>query len=372
MTDDTNASAEPVQLLSVTAALGTYDKPALVYWAANRVADEILTQLDHAIDVGRETLAELRADEGITEGQPTPRRLRDTAEAEAWRSLAMVRAIRQDRARARKELADSRFNPDVDEDGRRYEFSASGLGGKLHDVFDQWILHGKRPAVQHAELVPYMDRFDEWLQRHQPEPVMAEATGINLTRGYAGRLDLCAYIDYMDQGRALVMLDYKTTRRSWELQNGQQVPTSPYPEAALQLTAYSTFEQIVRWDQAVRLAKQTQAGGRWYWIEQGDLAVAQPMPEVVGGCIVHVTPEHCNSHEVMITDRMREGWLYLLEAARFRMSPNWNKMISPAKAAPWRPDLRMPGGRDEGQTELFTQLRDSVEGLRVIPGGGGS
>jgi len=330
----------PVQLLSVTAALGLIGDPGgLTGWTANRVADGVLDVVRRAFDVWNETLKELKAEAGVDQAT---RSMRYQAEAEAWRSLGFVRDFYDDPSKARNNLARLRFEPDINPDTNvQYELSASGLGTAFHDTADRWLMTGRRPDAAHPEVVPLLDQFDRWLDVHQPEPVLLEYTGINMTRGYAGRGDAILVVNFLDRGRVPVVVDYKTSRRSFATRGSREVDTTPYSSAAVQVAAYSAFEHVVRWDRSVRVEESLRSK-RWYYVDDADLALALPMPETEGGLVIHVTPDHCTSHEVVIDDWLLETWLYYLEAARRELSPRMGRVIGPAQAPPDGPNMRTP------------------------------
>jgi hypothetical protein len=203
------------------------------------------------------------------------------------------------------------------------------------------VLTGRAPIGVHPEMREMVNRVGRWLDEEQPEPILAEATGINLKHGYAGRTDLVAIVNYLDRGRVPCVIDWKTSRKSYTGFGRDEAVTMPYPEAGQQCMAYSRFEHVVRWDRSNRLEKQGQRG-RYYYVEDEDLAWAQPMPEVEGGLVVHITPEHCNAHPVVLDEWLWETWLYTLEEARRVNSSTYARIIGPAQAPSGRPGLRVP------------------------------
>lgn len=352
------------QFISVTAALGAFPKEALVPWAAGKVADYVLRDIEHALAAGHRRLTEMLREADTTE---STRQMRLEAAAEAWGAFFLQHQVQRDRKAARKQLVDSRFQPDIDEEtGQQYEFTAAGLGSLFHGLADRWILTGSRPEC-HPELTPYMNQLDGWLDIHQPRPILAEATGINRTYGYAGRLDLVAYMYWHDVDRWLpTVLDWKTTRRSWAMENGHQVPSQPFPEAVIQTVAYGGFEGIIRWDQSARMASMGRSSSRWYYVEPAEWRIVQPMPKVERAYIVHICPEHANTHPVWLSQRLWERWLFNIEQARTIYGPMWKKMVGPPVPGPYRPDLRMPPTEGirlvEGppETPLEAALADSI------------
>jgi hypothetical protein len=102
--------------------------------------------------------------------------------------------------------------------------------------------------------VPFVEAFDRFLDTWQPQFEAAELTVVNDLDGYAGTLDAIARIPALTD--ELLVLDWKT---------GKAV----YPEVGLQLAAY-------------RRAKVA------YTRPDG---TEVPMPETVGGMVLHLRPE---------------------------------------------------------------------------------
>ncbi|GGK40102.1 cytochrome [Micrococcus flavus] len=96
----------------------------------------------------------------------------------------------------------------------RYRDAAAERGDRVHDYAEQVALRALgRPhtmadararLIEHGEGA-YADRFDEWWDLYDVQPVAAEITVWNHTVGYAGTLDLVARI-----GGRLCLIDYKT------------------------------------------------------------------------------------------------------------------------------------------------------------------
>ncbi len=247
------------QFYSVTTILGALDKPALLYWAAEQTAEL-------AVRVAASLQA--RIDE---EGKP-----------------AVVKWLR-----------DARFRPPK---GQR---SATELGTAVHDAIESYALTGARPEVD-AEVAPYLERFDEWAQVWQPSYEAAEAAVYNRTYGYAGTLDAIATV-----GGQKVLLDYKSSKKSI---GSDDKPTKPWPEAALQVAAYRHAELI-----ATFRARRFERFRRRYYLlstEERDLGV--PMPEVDGGLVLHITPEHCDAYPVKCGPDVFEAFCYLIENFRWQ------------------------------------------------------
>jgi hypothetical protein len=252
---DAKPEKDDLRFYSVTTLIGALDKPALMYWAAEEAA---------RCAVGVRTSLSRRVKE---EGED-----------------AVIKWIR-----------DARFRP------QKGLLSASALGTAVHDACEQYALSGVRPVVENPEINPFLDRFDEWAQKWQPEYVAAEAAVYNKTYGYAGTLDAIAKID----GQT-VILDYKSSRKSI---GSDDKPTKPYPEAALQLSAYRYAELIATW-RARRFEKYRR---RYYLLNTDEEELGAKMPTLDGAVILHLTPEHAELYPVKADEQVFEKFLYCIE-----------------------------------------------------------
>ncbi|MSR97393.1 cytochrome [Arthrobacter sp. BL-252-APC-1A] len=96
----------------------------------------------------------------------------------------------------------------------RYRDAAAERGTRVHHYCEQVALRAleqphqvaeaREALAQHGEH-QFADRFDEWWQLYDVQPVAAEITIWNQELGYAGTLDLVAKI-----GGRLCLIDYKT------------------------------------------------------------------------------------------------------------------------------------------------------------------
>lgn len=197
-----------------------------------------------------------------------------------------------------KTLRDARFER---VQGQR---TSAELGTVCHEAFEEYARTGVRPEVD-AEVLPFLDQFDKWCQLFQPAFEAVEMTVYSPTYGVAGTLDAIANV-----AGARAVVDYKTSRRSFDKQGK---PTTPYPEAALQVSAYRHAEVAV----PVRPRRFEKYRRRYYlWGEQ-ERQASLPMPETEGGLVLHVTPDHCVGYPVACGDTTYEAFLYVLEAARW-------------------------------------------------------
>jgi hypothetical protein len=270
------------RLWSVTTIIGVLDKPALLYWSAEETAKLAIATI--------KSLPARIAEEG------------------------------QDQVI--KWLRDARFRRPKD------RLSASSLGTCAHHACETYALTGIRPtrdelaAIVRAEagnqrfsgtdhevdvLNRMLDRFDQWLQRFQPTYESTEVVVYHPTYGYAGQVDAFLIID----GVRLIV-DYKSSRDGFD-SKGQ--PKTPYPEAALQLAAYRYAESAAVW----RARRIERFRRRYYLLGDAERDRAAPVPEVDGGAVIHLTPDHCEIFPVRCDEVVHEAFLYVQEAARWQL-----------------------------------------------------
>jgi hypothetical protein len=243
----------------VTTIIGALDKPALLYWAAEQSAEA-----------------------AVTIAKSLPSRIEEDGRDEVV-----------------KWLRDARFRKPK---GQR---SATQLGTDVHDPLEQLALTGKFPDVD-DEVRPFIEQADRWMQKFQPVYEAAEMTIYNPTYGYAGTLDAIAVIDGVR-----FLIDYKSTRKSID---SRGKPTTPYPEqVGLQLAAYRYGEYAAAW----RPRRYEYQKRRYYLLGMTERENAQPVPEVDGCLVLHITPEHCEAFPINANEDAYQAFLYTLEAFRW-------------------------------------------------------
>ena len=248
-----------VRMYSVTTIIGALDKPALLYWAAEQTAEA-------AVTVAKSLPARIEED-----GRP---------EVVKW-------------------LRDARFRKP------RGQRSATELGTAVHDALETLALTGKFPDVD-AEVRPFIEQADKWMQRFQPTYEAAEMTVYNATYSYAGTLDAVGTIDGVR-----FLIDYKSSRKSFD-NNGK--PTSPYPEqVGLQLAAYRYAEYAATW----RPRRYEYMRRRYYLLGMDEREASVPVPGVDGCLILHLTPEHCKAFPIDAGEEAFNAFLYTLECYRW-------------------------------------------------------
>lgn len=163
----------------VTTLLGNgIPKPALINWAANATAEAAVNQWDQ--------LSELRVADRLT-------------------TLQRARYEKPDKAKKR--------------------------GTEVHNLAERLV---KGEAVQAIpdEIRGHVEAYVRFLDRYDVEPVLVEVTIVSYKYGYAGTLDLVAWLNTTD-GRQLWLLDIKTNEKGI------------YGETALQLAGYRYAEFYV-------------------------------------------------------------------------------------------------------------------------------
>jgi hypothetical protein len=272
------------RLWSVTTIIGALDKPALLYWCAEEAA--------------KAAVAAVRS---------LPQRIEEEGEDQVV-----------------KWLRDARFRRPKD------RLSAASLGTCAHHACETYALTGDRPTrddladivrqetgpqfagTQHevAILDRMLDQFDGWLQRFTPSYQATEVVVYHPTYGYAGQADGFFTID----GVRLI-IDYKTSRDGFDSKGNAK---TPYPEAALQLAAYRYAEFAAVW----RPRRIEKFRRRYYLLGDAERDRAVPVPEVDGGAVIHLTPDHCEIFPVRCDKTVHDSFLYVQEAARwtFEMS----------------------------------------------------
>jgi hypothetical protein len=203
------------------------------------------------------------------------------------------------------------------------KLSDTELGTVAHGLFEQYALSGTRPPV-HAALHPknakdgallvaddvrdlarMLDHFDRWLNCYQPQYLATEVVVYHPEMGYAGQADGFATVAGSD-----VIIDYKTSRRTWDTKGEVR---APYPENALQIAAYRWATKAAVW----RARRYSNRGRRYYLLSAAERALALPVPEVEGGLVVKVTPDHLGVYPVQCGPRQHETFLFCQEVARW-------------------------------------------------------
>lgn len=226
---------------SVTTILSsTEDKPWLAPWAAKLAAEYAV---DHLWDIDAVTAA-LGRDAAV-------KLVKDIA--------AVLRALKAD------------------------------LGSYVHDVIEALILDQEIPDVpehladadidgEPVDPAPIVDGFLAWKADHKPVFELAEATVCHPIHGYAGTLDIVAWLPAM---RRRLLIDTKT---------GKTLD----PGMRAQLAAYRRCPEV--------------------WLDR--LGNKAPMPAVDGAAILHLRPEHRRGYRLLEVDAGDDAFAEFLDAMR--------------------------------------------------------
>lgn len=295
--DVKNVDADDIRHWSVTTIIGVLDKPALIQWAANEAA--ACAVREHA------TWKSIEDSSG-------------SDEAARWISTARYR-------------------------GGKGQLSAAPLGTAVHAACEQFVLDGARPTVADLTTIVkanggeklkadeldnetivvsgMLDQFAAWLDRFQPIYQASELTVFHPDFAYAGTCDGFFTID----GVRLIF-DIKTTREPRDKQGNVK---GPYPEVALQLAAYRFATLAAVW----RPRRVMEFRRRYYVLSQAERELAVPVPEVDGGAVVHITPEHCELFPVRCDTVVFERFLHVIECARWKFEME-NAVVGAPLTAP--------------------------------------
>lgn len=168
----------------------------------------------------------------------------------------------------------------------RYTKLRAEVGSKAHDLFER-MMRGEHVGRVEPDLVPYARHFAEFMAAVNPELVRAEDVVWSDSHAYAGSFDALLRV-WLDEDRrptpdrsgepCLVIVDYKTSK-------------AVYPSVALQLAAYAHGDRIVD--------------------PEGHV---EPMPDVDGGAVLHITDEAWNFLPVRVDEDVFSVFLALRQA----------------------------------------------------------
>jgi len=104
---------------------------------------------------------------------------------------------------------------------------AADRGTDVHAIADYYMTTGQRPQL--AVHTGYVQALLQFVEDHQPQPLLTEAT-VYSSLGYAGSFDMVCKLPALDN--RICVLDYKTSK-------------AVYPDTAAQLAAYANAEQYI-------------------------------------------------------------------------------------------------------------------------------
>jgi hypothetical protein len=204
---------------------------------------------------------------------------------------AFTALVKVDRDQAIKTAMDARWT----KSGK-----AAARGTDLHAAAEQLAL-GQQPDVA-EEILPYVDQYIGFLEKHEPEFLMSEAPVYAPAQQYAGTCD-----GIMVLGGKTVIFDIKTTDKGLDAKS-----RPPYAEVALQLAAYSRAELV-----GILSEKRESNYGRYYVYSPDQHH--EPMPAVDGAVCIVVSPFDCRVVPVRIDDEVFRAFLHVRECARWQI-----------------------------------------------------
>jgi len=112
--------------------------------------------------------------------------------------------------------------------------AAADRGLDVHACLERYMTTGQppNPADHPPEHRGYVRALIRWLLARRPQPVAVEHLVANPAAGYAGRLDLRAWVEDPIAGRQLVTFDAKTQERG-QIYPGAHVQVNMYEQAAI-------------------------------------------------------------------------------------------------------------------------------------------
>lgn len=145
----------------------------------------------------------------------------------------------------------------------------------------------------------YVEQLRRWQQKWKPEYLLAEAPVYNATHAYAGTLD-----GIMRVGGRSLLFDYKTTPKGPDARS-----RPPYPEVALQMTAYANAESVGV------LSEQRYDGFRQRYYLYDPSVEHASLPPIDGAICIVVSPVDCYAVTVSIGPKVWDAWRHVLALA---------------------------------------------------------
>lgn len=181
---------------------------------------------------------------------------------------------------------------------------ARDRGTRFHDAVEAISL-GQAPRLD-AEIEPYVRQWWRWMDRYQPEVLMAEAPVYHPGLGYAGTLDGIWKLPGWDTP---LVYDYKTTDKAPDASS-----RPPYEQAAWQLSAYAHATEVGV------LKEQRYSGRKRYYVYDPTVAhEALPQVDLEVGLAIIVSPWDIRACPTVIGGSTWESWQQVLAVAQFRI-----------------------------------------------------
>jgi len=273
------------RFISITTALRSVNKKALVFWAAGLAAQSALDELPRLISA--------------TLTKPCERTFNRCQHD--WQVRCVECPCGQCPPCVGKWLRDRH----IAESSRRVD-----EGTRVHDVIEHWVLSGGEALGHDEDIDPYVEQFWTFIADYGLTPdswQMSEATVINRDYGYAGTLDqiiefkadaspkaaeLCARVA-LGAGSVLLLGDNKTREDAAHELNEKKAAF--YPDHALQCAAYRNATAVLLPD-----------------------GQEEPLPRVGGAFILQLRPDGYELRLVVADDRTFGAFLSVLALAKWQ------------------------------------------------------
>lgn len=139
------------------------------------------------------------------------------------------------------------------EEANKVMYESAAIGTEVHSLCEQ-ILKGETGWASADEVVPYVQGFERWLEKTEPQTVATELFVFSRRHGYAGTADYICFI-----GKELWIIDFKTSK-------------SLHDSMGLQLAAYRQAYEEMTGERArtaiLKLTTKTQKG--WQFKEYNE------------------------------------------------------------------------------------------------------
>lgn len=186
---------------------------------------------------------------------------------------------------------------------RRFEHrnKAADRGSEVHR-YAKAIALGQDPGPIEDFLVPFVEQLTGWITTWEPEYLLAEAPVYNPEQGYAGTLD-----GIMRLLNKRLLFDIKTTDKKPDARS-----RPPYPEVALQLTAYRRATHL-----GILAEQRYEGRGNRYYVYDPTVE-HEPMPEVDAAICIVVSPYDCFARAIRTNDQVWRAWQHMQQMAAWK------------------------------------------------------
>lgn len=139
------------------------------------------------------------------------------------------------------------------EEANKVMYESAAIGTEVHSLCEQ-ILKGETDWASADEVVPYVQGFERWLEKTEPQTVATELFVFSRRHGYAGTADYICFI-----GKELWIIDFKTSK---SLHDAMGLQLAAYRQAYEEMTGKRARTAILK------LTTKTQKG--WQFKEYNE------------------------------------------------------------------------------------------------------